>query len=120
MVCDYLLPLKGSTYSFCLNYLQSGLVYPVLGYIFCIIIDHSADSARCPNTELYINNLCVDENFRREGIGDALFQKALSTAQKLGCHNLTLNVWEGNDSALRFYEKHGMKIQKRELEIVLD
>lgn len=92
----------------------------MLGYIFCIIIDHSADSARCPNTELYINNLCVDENFRREGIGDALFQKALSTAQELGCHNLTLNVWEGNDSALRFYEKHGMKIQKRELEIVLD
>lgn len=92
----------------------------VLGYIFCIIIDHSADSARCPNTELYIDDLCVDENFRREGIGDALFQKALSTAQELSCHNLTLNVWEGNDSALRFYEKHGMKIQKRELEIVLD
>lgn len=92
----------------------------VLGYIFCILIDHSADSARCPNTELYINNLCVDENFRREGIGDALFQKALSTAQELGCHNLTLNVWEGNDGALRFYEKHGMKIQKREMEIVLN
>ena len=28
----------------------------VLGYIFCIIIDHSADSARCPNTELYIDD----------------------------------------------------------------
>lgn len=92
----------------------------VLGYIFCILIDHSANSMRCPNRELYIDDLCVDEKFRHEGIGDALFQKALETAKEIGCHDLTLNVWEGNDGALRFYEKHGMKIQKRELEIVLD
>lgn len=92
----------------------------VLGYIFCILIDHSVDSARCPNKELYIDDLCVDEKCRHEGIGDALFKKALETAKDLGCHDLTLNVWEGNDGALRFYEKHGMKIQKREMEIVLD
>lgn len=92
----------------------------VLGYIFCILIDHSVDSARCPNKELYIDDLCVDEKCRHEGIGDALFKKALETAKELGCHDLTLNVWEGNDGALRFYEKHGMKIQKREMEIVLN
>ncbi len=91
----------------------------VLGYIFCILIDHTQNSARCDNKELYIDDLCIDEPFRREGIGDALFKKALETAKEKGCHNLTLNVWEGNDSALRFYEKHGMKIQKREMEIVL-
>lgn len=91
----------------------------VMGYIFCILIDHTPDSARCSNKELYIDDLCVDAQYRREGIGDALFKKAVSTAKELGCHNVTLNVWEGNDSALRFYEKHGMKIQKREMEIVL-
>lgn len=91
----------------------------VMGYIFCILIDHTSDSARCSNKELYIDDLCVDAQYRREGIGDALFKKAVSTAKELGCHNVTLNVWEGNDSAMRFYEKHGMKIQKREMEIVL-
>ena len=91
----------------------------VMGYIFCILIDHTQNSARCSNKELYIDDLCVDAQYRREGIGDALFKKAVSTAKELGCHNVTLNVWEGNDSALRFYEKHGMKIQKREMEIVL-
>ena len=90
-----------------------------MGYIFCILIDHTPDSARCSNKELYIDDLCVDAQYRREGIGDALFKKAVSTAKEQGCHNVTLNVWEGNDSALRFYEKHGMKIQKREMEIVL-
>lgn len=38
----------------------------VLGYIFCILIDHSVDSARCPNKELYIDDLCVDEKCRHE------------------------------------------------------
>ena len=91
----------------------------VLGYIFCNLIDHTQNSARQDNKELYIDDLCIDAPFRREGIGDALFKKALATAKEHGCHNLTLNVWEGNDSALRFYEKQGMKIQKREMEIVL-
>lgn len=92
----------------------------VLGYIICALIDHAGDSARCPNTELYIDDLCVDESCQHEGIGDKLFKRAKAEAEALGCHNLTLNVWEGNDNALKFYEKHGMKIQKRELEIVLD
>ena len=92
----------------------------MLGYIFCILIAHSADSARCPNKELYNADLSVDEKCRHEGIGAAQFKKALETAKDLCCHDLTLNVWEGNDGALRFYEKHGMKIQKREMEIVLD
>ena len=67
--------------------------------------------------------LLADENrktFVAADENDALFKKALETAKELGCHDLTLNVWEGNDGALRFYEKHGMKIQKREMEIVLD
>lgn len=92
----------------------------VLGYVICILIDHTKDSARCPNTELYIDDLCVDESCHREGIGDKLFKRAKAEAETLGCHNLTLNVWEGNDNALRFYEKHGMRIQKREMEIILD
>jgi RimJ/RimL family protein N-acetyltransferase len=33
----------------------------------------------------------------------------LEYAQHLGAHSLTLNVWCGNESAMRFYEKMGMK-----------
>ena len=54
---------------------------------------------RAVRTRSSIDDLCVDEKCRHEGIGDALFKKALETAKELGCHDLTLNVWEGNDPA---------------------
>ena len=69
---------------------------------------------------LFIDDLCVDQDARGQGVGHKLFDYLRGEARRLQCYELTLNVWEGNDSALRFYEKHGMKIQKRELEIVLD
>ena len=30
-------------------------------------------------------------------------------AKKIGCDSLTLNVWCGNDSAMKFYESRGLK-----------
>ena len=35
------------------------------------------------------------------------------------CHNITLNVWEGNESALAFYRSMGMGVQKTTMEVVL-
>ncbi len=36
-----------------------------------------------------------------------------------GCYNVTLNVWAGNDSAMRFYEAIGMRVQKIGMETIL-
>ena len=35
------------------------------------------------------------------------------------CNNITLNVWEGNDAAYRFYKNMGMQVQKTTMEIIL-
>ena len=43
----------------------------------------------------------------------------LEYAKKLGCYNLTLNVWEGNDSAMQFYKNIGLRIQKIGMEKIL-
>ena len=40
-------------------------------------------------------------------------------AKKNGCYDITLNVWEGNDSAKAFYEAMGFKVLKYGMEIVL-
>ena len=66
-----------------------------------------------------VYDLCVDENARHEGIGTALYGYVLEYAKSIGCHNVTLNVWEGNDSAIKFYENIGMKIQKVSMEQIL-
>lgn len=81
----------------------------VTGYCFCKIKRHEENACSVPRTEVYIDDLCVDEICRGQGIAAALYRYALEYAQHLGAHSLTLNVWCGNESAMRFYEKMGMK-----------
>ena len=81
----------------------------VAGYCFCILKafhDHETFTNR---TEFYIDDLCVDEGHRLQGIATALFDHAVSYAKQQRYDAITLNVWCGNDSAMRFYEKAGMK-----------
>ena len=91
----------------------------VLGYCFCIIQEHKNDNILTDIKTLYIDDLCVDENARGKHVGKALFQYAKNYAKVCGCYNLTLNVWEGNDSAMKFYENCGLKTQKTGMEVVL-
>ena len=42
-----------------------------------------------------------------------------NTTKYIGCNNITLNVWDGNDPALNFYRNMGMKVQKTTMEIHL-
>ena len=37
----------------------------------------------------------------------------------MGCYEVTLNVWEGNDTARRFYEKMGMVPKETQMEFIL-
>ena len=66
---------------------------------------------------LFIDDLCVDEKCRGEKIGSALFDYVREYAKKEGCPFVTLNVWEGNDAARAFYEKHGMRVRETQMEI---
>ena len=91
----------------------------VKGYAFCIFKQNLESKSVTNIKTLYIDDLCVDENARYEGIGTALYEYVLEYAKSIGCHNVTLNVWEGNDSAIKFYENIGMKIQKVSMEQIL-
>ena len=91
----------------------------VLGYAFCQITDVKDDRLLCDRKTLYIDDLCVDEAARGKHIGSDLFAFVRDYATSIGCHAITLNVWEGNYSALRFYQNIGMHPQKRGMEIKL-
>lgn len=66
-----------------------------------------------------IKTLYVDKASRGKHIGKALYDYVHEYAKSTGCYNITLNVWEGNDSAMRFYEKMGMTVQKTGMESIL-
>ena len=91
----------------------------VQGYAFCQIKEVKDDILLQDIKTLYIDDICVDENARGKHIGKALFEFVRDYASSIGCKNITLNVWEGNDAALCFYKNLGMQVQKTTMEIIL-
>jgi len=91
----------------------------VMGYAFCVFQQHIDSNIMTDIKTLYIDDLCVDENIRGLHIGSALYNAVLDLAKENGCYNVTLNVWTCNESAMKFYEKMGLKAQKIGMEKIL-
>ncbi|MBR1739216.1 MAG: GNAT family N-acetyltransferase [Ruminococcus sp.] len=89
------------------------------GYAFCVIEDYAGDNVRTPIKTLYIDDICVDESCRGQGIGRMIFEGVKEYAREIGCYDITLNVWECNPSAAAFYRSLGMTAYKTGLEFVL-
>ena len=90
----------------------------ILGHAFCMITEVKGDKLLEDIKTLYIDDICVDEKTRGKHVGKALYEYVRDYAASIGCNNITLNVWEGNDAALNFYKNMGMKVQKTTMEIV--
>lgn len=90
----------------------------VIGYAFCQASDVSGENL-VTKKSLYIDDLCVDEAARGKRVGERLYRAVVDYAESIGCDEITLNVWEGNDGARRFYEKMGMKVRKTTMEVTL-
>lgn len=91
----------------------------VLGYVFCAF-QNASSGALEPIKTLYVDDLCVSEKARGEGIGTALFNYVKEFARENGCHNITLHVWECNPGAKAFYETLGLKPQYTSMELISD
>ena len=90
----------------------------LLGYAFCILQKTEGNNMQSIQT-LYIDDLCVDEEKRGRHIGKQLYDYVLQYAREIGCYNVTLNVWECNESARRFYDSCGLQVQKTGMEMIL-
>ena len=91
----------------------------VAGHAFCQITEVRNHRLLQDIKTLYIDDICVDESSRGKHIGKALFEYVRNYARSIGCNNITLNVWDGNDPALSFYRNMGMQVQKTTMEIIL-
>jgi len=65
----------------------------------------------------HIEEIVVDEKYRRQGVGTELMEFAKSEAKRLGMPRVVLDVWAFNDDALAFYERVGMHVFRRWLEM---
>ena len=91
----------------------------IVGYLIAKIKDQPKYAVRKAYRCLYIDDICVDPDSRKQGTGQALFDTAKDFARENGCYNIELNVWEFNGGAKAFYERMGMSTQKRTMELLL-
>ena len=92
----------------------------VLGYCFCKVKSFKDETVVNDHTELFIDDLCVDEACRGRGIGTALYNEVICYAKNRRCDFVTLNVWSFNEKAMKFYASLGMKPQRVFMETVLE
>ncbi len=91
----------------------------VVAHAFTVIKQEISHNILTDIKSLYIDDICVDENCRGENVGSTIYNYVLDYAKSNGFYNITLNVWNCNDSALAFYQKMGLVPQKTTLEKIL-
>ena len=90
----------------------------IIGHLF-LEIKVTTSPVLEPIKSLFIDDLCVYEDGTGKGIGQQFYDFSLAYAKEEGCYNLTLNVWNDNLGALRFYQNQGMKPLHTQMEVIL-
>ncbi len=76
----------------------------------------NANPAMQPRRVAFLDDLCVDDRYRRQGVGTALLQEVRRRAARRQADSLELMAWGFNESAIRFYEKAGFGVRSLILE----
>ena len=90
-----------------------------IGHAFCEIQETKGQTNVKDMKTIYIDDICVDEDHRRKHIASDLYNYVINYAREIGCYHVTLNVWESNPGAKKFYESMGMKTLKTMMETIL-
>lgn len=61
---------------------------------------------------LYLEDFVVKSEFRRDGVGQLLFDAFLARARELDCRLVKWQVLDWNEPAVRFYEKNDALIER--------
>jgi GNAT superfamily N-acetyltransferase len=59
---------------------------------------------------IHLEDLILKENFRKQGIGFALYQKVIETGYREGVRRIEWNVLDWNTHAIEFYQKTGAEV----------
>lgn len=68
---------------------------------------------------LFIDDFCIDEERRKEGLGQQLMEKIKEYALEQNYNQIQLSCWQNNISAHSFYEKEGFSDLKRTMYLEL-
>ena len=79
----------------------------IVGFLFAWIRRRREHRNMNDEDFLLIDDICVAEKMRRQGVGRALLDRAEASAREAGCGRLVLDVFRFNENALAFYRDMG-------------
>ena len=91
----------------------------VIAHLFLELQTTENNNNMKPLKILYIDDICVDQEYTNGGVGSKLFDFVKEKAKELNCYEITLHLWEGNEAAEKFYFKQGMKVKSKTLEYII-
>ena len=87
----------------------------VAGYVLLKIREYNW-SGMIYRKVMLVDELCVDEICRGQGIGTEMMMEVRALAKAFGCTDLQLGVYPQNDDAVGFYQKCGFTIRSIEMQ----
>ena len=90
----------------------------VTGYVL-IKIRHYDMPGHVKRKVLILDEICVDEVHRNQGIGTLMMIDVRAIANAFGCTDLQLGVYPQNNEALAFYQKCGFRIRSVDMHMKL-
>jgi ribosomal protein S18 acetylase RimI-like enzyme len=87
----------------------------VAGYVLLKIREYNW-SGMIYRKVMLVDELCVDEICRGQGIGTEMMTEVRALAKAFGCTDLQLGVYPQNDDAVGFYQKCGFTIRSIEMQ----
>lgn len=97
-------------------YLIAELENEIVGICFSQIKEISNNKIMKNRKILHIENICVDENHQKKGIGKKLYKQIVQLAKEKNIDNIELMVWGFNENAINFYKNLGMNIKNLKFE----
>jgi len=76
-----------------------------VGYVICVY----TYSSFLALPTLFLEDIFVDEDYRRRGVGQKMFDYCIKKAKQKGCGRIEFVVLKWNEAAQKFYEKNKAK-----------
>jgi ribosomal protein S18 acetylase RimI-like enzyme len=88
----------------------------IVGHMFGEVKRCKKTPVKLERRVFWIDDLCVDETCRLQGIGQRLVQEATLLARLQKCSAMELNVFSCNAAAIQFYQNQGFVPQRLGME----
>lgn len=87
----------------------------VVGYVL-VRIRTAENPGLVKRKVMLVDEICVEETCRNQGIGKEMMADVRALAKAFGCTDMQLGVYPQNDDAVAFYQKCGFTIRSIDMQ----